>query len=152
MTATTFLIPALAPVYKVIRPYADAIVRITAGGFLIPHGAQKLFGLFGGYGLEATGEYFEKSLGFSDGYLAALAAGSVEFFGGILLAAGLFTRLSAGAISILLVVALGVHLPNGFMWTSSGVEYPLFWLIVVLSFVAKGGGELSLDRLIGKVI
>lgn len=152
MTTKTYLIPALEPVYNRLHAYAEVGVRIAAGGFLIPHGAQKLFGMFGGYGLAATGEYFETNLGFSDGYLAALSAGSIELFGGLLLALGLFTRLSAGVIAVFLFVALTVHLPNGFMWTSSGFEYPLFWLIVVLSFVVKGGGELSLDRLIGKEI
>ena len=129
-------------------PLADPLMRITAGLFLVPHGAQKLFGWFGGYGLDATGQFFTDQLGFSQGYLSALASGSIEFFGGIALALGLFTRLSAMAISVLLIVAMTVHLPNGFFWTNGGYEYPLLWLILTLSFVIKGSSDYSVDKLI----
>lgn len=127
----------------------DTLLRIAAGAFLIPHGAQKLFGWFGGYGLEATGQFFETQLGFSNGYLAALGAGSVEFFAGIALAAGLFTRLSALAITLLLVVASNVHLGAGFFWTDGGWEYPILWAILAASFITKGGGQYSADNLLG---
>jgi putative oxidoreductase len=127
---------------------ADFMLRLATGLFLMPHGAQKLFGWFGGYGLDATGQFFTQQLGFSYGYLAALGAGSVEFFGGLALALGLFTRLSAIAISILLLVAIPVHISNGFFWTSGGYEYPLLWLIIALSFIAKGGASYSIDNLI----
>ena len=82
--------------------------------------------------------------------MVALASGSVEFFGGLMLAIGLLTRLSAGAVAVLLLVALSVHTPNGFFWTGGGFEYPLLWAILALYFVVKGGGSLSLDRLIGR--
>jgi len=127
----------------------DTLLRIAAGAFLIPHGAQKLFGWFGGYGLEATGQFFETQLGFSNGYLAALGAGSVEFFAGIALAAGLFTRLSALAITLLLVVASNVHFGAGFFWTDGGWEYPILWAILAASFITKGGGQYSADSLLG---
>lgn len=127
---------------------ADLMLRIATGLFLMPHGAQKLFGWFGGYGLDATGQFFTEQLGFSYGYLAALSAGSVEFFGGFALALGLLTRLSAFAVSILLLVAIPVHLSNGFFWTSGGYEYPLLWLIIALSFVVKGGTSYSIDKMI----
>jgi putative oxidoreductase len=152
MTDTTLVIPALKPVYAGLSGLGEALVRAAAGAFLIPHGAQKLFGAFGGYGLEATGEFFQTQLGFANGYLAALGGGSVEVFGGLLLALGLFTRFAAGAIVVFLAVAMTVHFGNGFFWTDGGWEYPVFWAIVVSSFVIRGGGRYSLDRLIGREI
>ena len=127
----------------------ETLLRVAAGAFLVPHGAQKLFGWFGGYGLEATGQFFQSQLGFSNGYLAALGAGSVEFFAGLALAAGLFTRISAAAIALLLLVASNVHFGAGFFWTDGGWEYPILWAILVASFVTKGGGHYSADNLLG---
>ncbi len=143
-------IPALRPVYASLSEVAEATVRIAAGLFLVPHGAQKLFGLFGGYGLEATGQFFKTQLGFANGYLAALGAGSVEFFAGLALALGLFTRFAAASIFVLLAVAATFHLDAGFFWNDGGWEYPVLWAIVVGAFAVKGGGRLSVDRLIGR--
>ncbi len=152
MTDTTLVVPALKPVYDSLSGLSEALLRVTAGAFLIPHGAQKLFGAFGGYGLEATGQFFQTQLGFANGYLAALGAGSVEVFGGLLLALGLFTRFAAGAVVVFLSVAMTFHFSNGFIWTDGGWEYPVFWAITVLMFVVRGGGQYSLDRLIGREI
>ena len=153
MTDTTLVIPALNPVYASLSGLSEALVRVAAGAFLIPHGAQKLFGAFGGYGLEATGQFFQTQLGFANGYLAALGVGSVEVFGGLLLALGLFTRLAAGSIAVMLAVAaVTVHIGNDFFWTDGGWEYPVFWAIIALMFVVRGGGQYSLDRLIGREI
>ncbi len=153
MTDTTLVIPALKPAYANLSGLSEALVRVAAGAFLIPHGAQKLFGAFGGYGLEATGQFFQTQLGFANGYLAALGTGSVEVFGGLLLALGLFTRLAAGSSAVMLAVAaVTVHIGNGFFWTDGGWEYPVFWTIIVLMFVVRGGGQYSLDRLIGREI
>lgn len=127
----------------------DTLLRVAAGAFLVPHGAQKLFGWFGGYGLEATGQFFQTQLGFSQGYLVALGSGSIEFFGGIALAVGLLTRFSALAIAVLLVVASTVHTGAGFFWTDGGWEYPVLWATVALSFVTKGGGRYSIDNMLG---
>ncbi len=151
-TNRDYVVPALGRVYAATGDLAEAAVRIAAGLFLMPHGMQKLFGAFGGYGLEGTGQFFETQLGFSDGWTAALAAGSVETVGGLLLALGLLTRPAAAAVGVLLLVALTVHLPNGFFWTGGGWEYPVLWAVVALSFVARGGGRFSLDRLIGREI
>ena len=147
---TTLIFEFMAPVYGTLKKYADPALRLTAGGFLVPHGAQKLFGWFGGYGLEGTAGYFSGTLGFSNGYLAALAAGSIEFFGGLLLVLGLFTRPVAAVIAGFLLVALTSHFPNGFIWTDLGYEYPLMWAVLAATFIVKGGGQYSIDRLIGK--
>lgn len=142
-------IPSPERVLGGFSDFGDAGIRLAAGLFLMPHGAQKLFGAFGGYGLEATGQFFTNQLGFSNGYLAALSAGSVEFFGGLLLALGLLTRVSALAIFTLLAVATTVHLDAGFFWTSGGYEYAALWAIIALAYAAKGGGRYSLDGLFG---
>ena len=125
------------------------LVRITAGLLLMPHGAQKLFGWFGGYGLTATGEFFGTQLGLQPGLLFALLAGLVEFFGGLALVVGLLTRPAALATSIVLCVTTYFH------WVVQaecfpGAEKSLLWLAITLYFVAHGGGRFSIDRAIGR--
>lgn len=149
MTTTIHIFPFMKPAYAFTGRYAETALRMTAGLLLVPHGAQKLFGWFGGFGLEATGQYFE-SVGMANGYQIALAAGLVEFVGGLALALGFLTRVSAAAALILLTIAFTIHFPNGFAWTSGGFEYPLMWAILAAYFWVKGGGRYSVDRLIGK--
>ena len=145
------LIPALHVVTQALTPLGEPLVRVTTGLLLIPHGAQKLFGAFGGYGVEATGQFFAAKLGLPASL--ALVAGLIEFFGGLMLAAGLLTRPVAVLVFGMMAVAtLQVHLSLGFFWTSGGFEYPLFWGLAALSFVIRGGGRYSLDALIGREI
>jgi len=139
----------VAPLTEALAPFGEPLTRVTAGLILMPHGAQKLFGLFGGYGVEATGQFFAAKLGLPASL--ALVAGLIEFFGGLLLALGLFTRLAAALVAgLMAVAAVTVHLPAGFFWTNGGYEYPLFWGLVALSFVLRGGGRYSLDAVIGR--
>lgn len=143
------LVSAYTSVTNALSPLADPLVRIAAGLMLVPHGAQKLFGWFGGYGVEATGQFFATKLGIPASL--ALVAGVVEFFGGLLLAAGLATRPVAALVFGLMAVAVvQVHLPAGFFWTDGGYEYPLLWGIVALSYVIRGGGRYSVDALIAR--
>ncbi|NVJ69338.1 MAG: DoxX family protein [Alphaproteobacteria bacterium] len=149
-TPSGFLgLPTLEGLLGQYAGLGDAAARVTTGAFLVPHGAQKLFGWFGGYGLDATGHFFQTQLGFSNGFLAALGAGSVEFFGGLLLALGLFTRSAAIAITVMLLVASSVHFGAGFFWTGGGWEYPILWAVLALSYIVKGGGRYSLDAKLG---
>lgn len=130
--------------------FSYPLVRVTAGLLLMPHGAQKLFGWFGGYGLTATGEFFGTQLGLHPGILFALMAGLVEFFGGLALVLGLLTRPAALAVTALMGVAVvQVHLANGFFWTAGGYEYPLMWGLVAFAIALNGGGRFSLDRRFG---
>ncbi len=148
-TSGPFGLPTLEGLVGRFSDVGDLATRVAAGAFLMPHGAQKLFGWFGGYGLEATCQFFQSQLGFSNGYLAALGAGSVEFFAGLALALGLFTRTAAIVITVMLLVASTVHFGAGFFWTAGGWEYPILWAIVAASFAAKGGGRYSLDQKFG---
>jgi putative oxidoreductase len=150
-TETRAIIPALAPLHKGLAPLAYPLIRVVAGLFLMPHGAQKLFGWFGGYGLQGTGGFFAENLGLEPGVFWAALAGGTEFFGGLLIALGLLTRPAAVAVAIFMAVAVvKVHLINGFFWTDSGYEYPAMWGLIALAIAFRGGGEMSLDRALGR--
>ena len=143
------LIPALRALTDALSPLAEPALRIATGLLLVPHGAQKLFGLFGGYGLTATGQFFATKLGLPASF--ALLAGLIEFVGGLMLAAGLLTRPVAALVAgVMAVAAFGVHLPNGFFWTAGGLEYPLLWGVAALYFALRGGGRYSLDAVVGR--
>src|ERR1700723_3343340 len=95
------------------------LLRVVVGGFFFGHGTQKLFGWFGGNGLQATAEGFEH-LGLRPGGRNAIAAGASEAGGGLLLAAGLATPLAASALIGTMITAIEtVHLKNG-PWVSNG--------------------------------
>jgi len=148
---TRLILPALEPLYARLSRLSWPMARAFTGIMLVPHGAQKLFGLFGGSGLSATAEGFEQHLGLSPGLLWAGLTGGTEFFGGLLLAVGLLTRPAAVGVVILMAVAvIHVHLPNGFFWSNGGVEYPLLWGLIALAIAFRGGGEMSLDRAVGR--
>lgn len=123
-------------------------LRLAAGIIFAAHGAQKLFAWFGGYGLEGTGQWME-SIGLAPGYLMALMAGSAEFFGGILLIAGLLTRPAAFALSVTMVVAIfSVHFENGLFMSNNGYEFGLALLAMSVALVFQGAGRFSLDNLL----
>lgn len=108
------------------------------------HGAQKLFGWFGGYGLKGTGGFFESSLGMSPGVFWAALAGSGEFFGGLLVLFGFLTRFGALNIAIIMLVAIfNVH--SGAFFAPKGMEYPLAILGMTIALMVSGGGRFSVD-------
>ncbi|HTO79019.1 MAG TPA: DoxX family protein [Methylocystis sp.] len=138
---------ALVPISERVGVYADALVRLTAGLLLMPHGAQKLFGLFGGPGLDGARAMFETKLGLPP--WLAVVAGVIEFFGGAMLALGIATRPVALIIAAqLFFVVFAVHWHAGLFAQKGGFEYPLLWAVVALSYALKGGGHCSLDTLI----
>jgi len=142
------LLPGVSALESALSPLAEPLVRVFAGLLLLPHGAQKLFGWFGGYGVDATGQFFAAKLGLPASL--ALVAGLIEVFGGLALAAGFLTRVAAALVFGLMAVAvIWVHLPIGFFWMNGGYEYPLLWGVVALAFVLRGGGRYSVDALIG---
>ena len=124
------------------------LLRLTAGLTLAAHGAQKLFGWFGGPGLEATGQLFE-TLGFLPGRRQALMAGLAETGGGVLLALGLITPIGAAVICSVMLVASTMHIRKGFFAQNGGYEYTLVLGVAALSFAFTGPGYLSLDALLG---
>jgi putative oxidoreductase len=125
--------------------WAPLALRIPVGIIFVAHGAQKLFGAFGGYGLEGTGQ-FMASIGLTPGYLMALLAGSTEFFGGLALLLGLLVRPAAAALAFAMLVAiLSVHIGHGLFMSNNGYEYGLALLAVSVSLLISGGGRLSLD-------
>lgn len=127
--------------------YSDLPLRLGLGTVFVAHGAQKLFGWFGGYGLEATGQWMD-SIGLSPGWLMALLAGGSEFFGGLLIIAGLMTRLAALSAAITMLVAIvSVHLANGFFISNNGYEYAFALLTMAAALIIRGAGSVSLDRL-----
>ncbi|WP_191600345.1 DoxX family protein [Marinomonas algicola] len=123
-------------------------LRLIAGIIFFAHGAQKLFAWFGGYGLEGTGQWME-SIGMAPGYLMALLAGSTEFFGGLLLIIGLFTRPAALALAATMVVAiLTVHISNGLFMSNNGYEFALALFAMSVALVFQGGGKFSIDAVL----
>ncbi len=143
--------PFMAGFYDRASGLAYPLIRLFTGLILMPHGSQKLFGWFGGRGLEATAKGFAEGLGLEPGMLFAVLAGGTEFFGGLCLAIGLFTRVAAAGVVILMTVAIfTVHITKGFFAFEGGYEYALLWGIVALAIFFRGGGELSLDRRIGR--
>jgi putative oxidoreductase len=144
-------VPALGGIYSAVSDFAEPILRIGLGGILIPHGCQKLFGLFGGMGLTANAALFER-LGYSPGMFWGTLVGCTEFIGGILLVLGLFTRFAAAAMLIFMIVAVKFTSAKGFFWSAGGMEYPILIGVCALFFLIRGGGHCSLDRTIGREI
>ncbi|NLQ19121.1 DoxX family protein [Marinomonas sp. M1K-6] len=127
---------------------ASTILRVPVGLILMAHGAQKLFGSFGGYGLEGTGQ-FMASLGLEPGYLMALLAGSAEFFGGLALVIGLLVRPASAIIAFTMLIAIFfAHISNGLFMANNGYEFALTLLVVALSLVFSGAGSFSVDKAI----
>ncbi|NNU44754.1 DoxX family protein [Ramlibacter montanisoli] len=121
------------------------LLRVVVGILFVAHGAQKLFGWFGGYGLEGTGQWMA-SIGLGPGYLMALLAGSAEFFGGLALILGVLVRPAAIGLAITMVVAIfSVHFQNGLFMDKNGYEYALALLVVAVSLAISGAGKASVD-------
>ena len=125
------------------------LIRVVLGGIMAAHGAQKLFGWFGGHGLAGTGGWLE-SMGFRPGRLHATVVGLSEFGGGTLLALGLFTPLGAAAVAgVMFVAIVTVHWSNGFFNGSGGYEFNLLIIASAIALAATGPGEMSIDNLAG---
>jgi putative oxidoreductase len=125
-------------------------LRIPAGIIFAAHGAQKLFGWFGGYGLEGTGQWMD-SIGLAPGYLMALMAGSAEFFGGLALVLGLFVRPAAAALAFAMLVAIfSVHIDKGLFVAKNGYEFGLALFAIALSLVVTGAGRGSVDQALAR--
>ena len=121
------------------------IARMVFGLLMAAHGAQKLLGWFGGYGLAGTAGFFEQ-LGFRPGKLFAGAAAGTEIIAGSLLAFGLLGPLGpALIISVMIVAAATVHWQHGVFAQNNGIEMPLLYGVAALSLALTGYGAFSLD-------
>jgi len=128
--------------------YGLTVLRIFVGIIFIGHGGQKLFGLFGGYGLAGTAQYME-SIGLAPGYLMATLSGGSEFFGGLALVIGLLARPAAALLAVLLVVAIfSVHIGNGLFMANNGYEFALALLGGAIAVLIEGAGKWSVDKAI----
>ncbi len=121
------------------------ILRLALGLIMLPHGAQKLFGWFGGGGFSGTINFFQSQLGIPP-FITVLVI-ATEFFGSLLLVFGLLSRLAALAlIANMLGAILLVNGTNGFFWTAGGIEFHLLIIAVALVILLAGGGAYSVDQ------
>jgi putative oxidoreductase len=147
MDQPRLLVPALGSIYRTAAPITEPLMRVVAGGSLALHGFPILFGH-----TEAAAKFLA-SVGFENALFWAYVVGIVEFVCGLCLAIGLLTRLVAIPIIGFLLVAIATyHWQFGFAWQNRGIEYPLFWAIVVFHFLIHGGGRWSVDTVIGREV
>lgn len=124
--------------------WAVVPLRIILGITFVGHGAQKLFGWFGGYGLEATAGYFQEQLGLAPGMFWALLAAAGEFFGGLLLLVGLWARFQGAMLTFTMLVAIVTAHSSSF-FLPSGMEFALALMGASLVFAIGGAGKASID-------
>ncbi len=125
-------------------------LRVPVGIIFVAHGAQKLFGWFGGYGLEGTGQWMG-SIGLNPGYLMALLAGGAEFFAGLALLFGLLVRPAGVVLAFTMLVAIfTVHIGNGLFMSNNGYEFGLALLAASVSLAFTGAGRASVDAMLSR--
>ena len=130
------IIPPLAGVYSHTRDLSWLVVRLTAGGMLLVHGAF------------AAGSMARR--GIEPALAAAYAVFFLETIGAVLIILGLFTRFIAAALAVeFAIITFVAHWPQGFTWSRGGWEYPLFWGLIFFAIALRGGGPYSLDRKLG---
>ena len=125
------------------------LIRVVAGLVMAAHGAQKLFGWFGGYGLNKTGEFFVQ-LGFQQGRAFATLASAAEIVSGLLVAVGFLGPIGpALMIAVMIVAMITVHRKNGLFAADNGIEVPLLYASIAFALALIGFGRYSLDALVG---
>lgn len=125
------------------------LARVVIGLVMAAHGAQKLLGWFGGYGLNKTGEFFVQ-LGFRPGRAFAAAASLTEITSGLLIALGFFGPIGpALMISVMIVAMITVHWEHGLFAANNGIEVPLLYATAALGLALSGYGRFSLDAWLG---
>jgi putative oxidoreductase len=142
-------------IFETKDSYAALVTRLTLGIVILPHGLQKVFGWFGGFGFEGTMGFFTQQMGIP--YIFALLAVLAESLGAAAVIAGLFTRLAAIGVGVTVGIgALMVHLPNGFFmnWFGTqqgeGYEYHILAVGLALAVAISGGGKFALDKLVAE--
>ncbi len=140
---------------EILSVWGPLPIRIALGVIFIAHGGQKLFGLWGGQGLQATLDTFERNMGIPP-WLTLMAV-IAEFCGGLAVLLGFLTRLASASLAIVMLVAIfEAHLKHGFFMNWSlvrgighGIEFNIALLGMSMGLILLGSGQLSLDRLFG---
>jgi putative oxidoreductase len=127
-----------------IPAYGPAVLRLVVGLVFVAHGAQKLFGVWGGEGLPGTAAAFAEA-GIEPSYALAAVAATIEFGGGLLLVLGAFTVAATLALTLQMLIAIWmVHLPHGF-FLPNGYEFNLTLIAALVSLALTGPGAFSID-------
>ena len=151
------MLPGLDNFYQVLTPWAETLLRAAVGLALVPHGLRNTFGMFPSTGarshnLTKLAEQLDQD-GYHPGKIWAPLISIVQLVGGPMLAVGLFTRAAALPILIFLIITNIERWRVGrYFWNQLGLEYTLMWAIAVFYFLVRGGGPMSLDRLIGPAL
>ena len=151
--STSLIFPALGALYQALAPWAEALLRVSCGLALVPHGLRNTFGLFPKTGVRShslteLAEQLDHD-GYRPGKFWAPAISLTQLIGGPLLALGLFTRVVAAVVLIFLIVTnFERWRVGGYFWNQLGLEYTLMWTIAVLYVLVHGGGVYSLDHLL----
>jgi len=153
--STPLIVPALAPLYQTLAPWAEALLRVTVGLALVPHGLRNTFGMFPTTGVRShsvseLAAQLDRD-GYRPGKVWAPAISITQLVGGPLLALGLLTRPIAFAVLIFLIVTNFERWRVGkYFWNQLGLEYTFMWTIAAFYFLVHGGGTISLDHLFGR--
>ena len=140
------IFPAMAGLYQRFSPFSYAFMRFATGAILLPHGIQKVLNVPIS---KFAPNVAAKGLPFAEGlsYLTYFA----ELIAAACLAIGLFTRIAAAMIGIeMLVIVFLFQWQFGYFWTVRGYEFALLWVLLCIAIFFKGGGQYSIDRIIGK--
>ncbi len=125
------------------------VLRVVVGLIMAAHGAQKLLGWFGGYGLRGTGEFFVQ-LGFQPGPAFAAAASISEIISGLLVTLGFLGPIGPALMfSVMIVAAMTVHWEHGLFAANNGIELPLLYGASAFALALTGFGQYSFDSLLG---
>jgi putative oxidoreductase len=149
----TLVIPELRGIYAALAPWVELAMRVAVGFCLIPHGLRMGFGYFPNTGgpvlsWRQLAASLEKWGYFPPHKFWAIVILATELIGGPLLILGLFTRIAALPIFILLAMSIYDHVKDGWFWNTRGIEYPIIWTCAAAYFLVNGGGMYSLDRLL----
>ncbi|MGG7037011.1 MAG: DoxX family protein [Flavobacterium sp.] len=142
-------------IFKTNNDWTGVVTRLTVGIMLLPHGAQKLLGMFGGHGFSGTMDFFTNAMHLP--WLIAFLVIVTEFFGSLSLIAGFAGRFWSAAVIILMIGAIfTVHIPNGFFmnWDGTqkgeGFEFHLLVIGLCLATLINGSGKCSIDQKISE--
>ncbi len=146
---------AILRVFKTENDFALTVLRLSLGIMILPHGLQKTFGLFGGFGFSGTMGFFTETMGIP--WIFAAAAILAESLGGVALILGIGTRWAAFAVGVtMLVAALTSHAQHGFFMNwfghqkGEGVEFFILAVGIAVALILRGGGALSVDKFLSQ--